>query len=335
MKGQKAVLLVNVGTPDNPGKKAVRKYLFQFLNDKRVIDLPWLVRKFLVNVIIVPFRAAKSTQLYRRLWTSEGSPLLTYSIKLANKLNDSLGDNYRVIPAMRYGNPSLTQALKRLERENPAAIIIMPLFPQYASSTTGSIVEHVFTKMKKWEVLPELKIIDQFFQSPAFIRAYAAQIKKYNPEQYDHILFSYHGLPLRQINKVHPAVNEGNCSCEEDMPAHGVRCYKAACFSTTRLLTRELNLTKENFTTAFQSRLSKNWLTPFSDEIIVDLAKKGKKKLLVAAPSFVTDCLETIIEIGEDYNKIFQENGGEQLTLVSSLNNSGDWVKGLKEIISS
>lgn len=333
MAGQKVVLLVNVGTPDKPEKKAVRKYLTEFLNDKRVIDLPWLLRKFLVNIIIIPFRAAKSTRLYMRLWTSEGSPLLTYSIKLAEKLNISLGDNFRVIPAMRYGNPSLKNALTSLERENPAEIILLPLFPQYASSTTGSIIEAAFSQIKSWEAMPKIRVIDQFFNTEAFVKAYAAQMAKYNPASYDYIIFSYHGLPIRQINKLHPDILDTNCTCETELPKHGHRCYKATCFATTRKLAAELQLNPAGYTTSFQSRLSKNWLTPFSDEVIIDLAKKGNKKVLVAAPSFVTDCLETIVEIGEDYKDIFIENGGEELTLVEGLNDSDEWIAGLKEII--
>ncbi|MDZ7777457.1 MAG: ferrochelatase [Bacteroidales bacterium] len=213
---KKAVLLVNVGTPDAPVVKDVRRYLTQFLNDARVIDIPWLFRKLLVNLIIIPFRVKKSTALYRRLWTPEGSPLLIYLESLAAKLQQLQEDDTEVLGVMSYGKPSLSGALKRIEKENFQEVIVFPLYPQYASSTTGSVFENIMSRMKRWEVFPGIRFIGQYYDHPAFLEAYARRIRPYRPEKYDHIVFSYHGLPLRQINKVHPEVSADECNCEKE-----------------------------------------------------------------------------------------------------------------------
>ena len=330
---KKALLLVNVGTPDKPEVGAVRRYLSQFLNDPRVIDIPWLGRKLLVNGIIVPFRAKKSTRLYQKLWTDNGSPLLLHLENLAEKLQEKMGEEFSVFGAMRYGNPSMKDVLNKIRREQFDEIVVFPLYPHYASSTTGSVVEEVMNRVRKWNVIPAVRSINQYYRHPSFLSAFAEKIKRYRPEEYDRILFSYHGLPVRQVEKVHPSVTEAECSCEMAMPQHGTFCYKATCYETTRLLVRQLDLDNEKVLTAFQSRLSKNWLKPFADETIHDLAAQGHKKVLVIAPSFVSDCLETTIEIGEEYKELFEENGGEKLTLVESLNSDDQWAAALKEIV--
>jgi ferrochelatase len=173
---------------------------------------------------------------------------------------------------------------------------------------------------------PAVKITGQFYSHPAFIEAFASQIKKYDPHKYDHVLFSFHGLPLRHIQKSHPEVDYVTCNCENELPAHGAFCYKATCFETTRLLTKRLNLVAGSYSVSFQSRLSKNWLTPFTDKRLEELIAAGKKKVLIVAPSFVADCLETIVEIGEEYKTLFKQLGGEELTLVESLNDNDDWI---------
>ena len=328
-----AVILANVGTPDEPKVGAVRRYLFQFLNDRRVIDLPWLLQKFLVNVIIVPFRAPKSTKLYQLLWTPEGSPLLTISNDVKEKLQENLGDNYKVFVGMRYQNPSIKKVLCEIKEKEFGKVVILPMFPQYASSTTGTISQLVKTEMAKWYVIPELSIISQFYDNKGFIKAFANQVKKYKPEEFDHIIFSYHGLPYSQTDKVHPAIKTVNCNCENQMPVHGRYCYKATCYETTRLLAKDLDLPKESYSVAFQSRLTKNWLKPFSDEEVKRLAQEGKKRVLIVAPAFIADCLETIVEIGIEYQEIFKEYGGEKIQLVESLNASPEWIETLKQII--
>ena len=335
MSQKTAVILANVGTPDEPTVPAVRRYLFQFLNDRRVIDLPWLLQKFLVNVIIVPFRAPKSTNLYKLLWTEKGSPLLAISNESRDKLQERLGENYEVFVGMRYQNPSLKKVLQTIKEKRFDKIVVLPMFPQYASSTAGTIVQMVNTVTAGWNVIPELNIISQFYDNHRFIKAFAAQIRKYNPADYDHIIFSYHGLPFSQTDRVHPAIKTVNCNCEVEMPEHGRFCYKATCYETTRLLAIELGLPKSAYSVAFQSRLTKNWLKPFTDKEVIKLAKEGKKRVLIAAPAFIADCLETIVEIGIEYQHLFEENGGEKIQLAESLNANDDWIETLAELVSN
>lgn len=328
---KKAILLVNTGTPDAPTVKEVRKYLFHFLNDPRVIDLPWLTRKLLVNLIIVPFRSPKSAGLYRKIWTREGSPLLLHTLTLRDKLQTKLAENFDVFVAMRYGNPSIKKAIDEIGRSNYRELIVVPLFPQYASSTTGSIVDAVKCEAEKCKL--EVRFVEQFYKHPAFINAFASKIEVYKPAVYDHVVFSYHGLPNRHLDKSHPGISHKNCTCEHRMPTHGSHCYKATCYETTRLLALKLGLKPENYTVAFQSRLSNNWMTPFTDHVLKDLAQKGVKKVLVTAPAFVADCLETTLELGVEYRELFIESGGTELCLVESLNADDKWVKALAEII--
>lgn len=333
MHQKKALILVNVGTPDKPEVKYVRKYLSQFLNDRRVIDLPWLLQKMLVNLIIVPFRAPKSTILYQKLWTEKGSPLLIYLNSVTAKLQKRLHNEYDVYGAMSYGNPPLKEVLNTVKNKGYEEIVVFPLYPQYASSTAGSVSELVLKEIRNWYVIPAFRFVNQFYSHPAFVDAFVSRIRKYQPEKFDYVIFSYHGLPIRQINKVHPGKEYNQCTCEKQLPEHGTYCYKATCYETTRLLADKLQLATNSYTTSFQSRLSNNWLTPFTDKTLIDLASKGKKKLLVVTPSFVADCLETIIEIGDEYSKLFKEHGGENLVLVESLNDSDDWIEAIAEIL--
>jgi ferrochelatase len=330
------VLLIQLGTPNSPSVSDVRKYLSEFLNDPRVIDIPYLLRKFLVNIIIVPFRAPKSAKLYKQLWTDKGSPLLFYSESLKEKVQFALGNNFEVELAMRYQSPSMDAVLGRMQKKGYERIIIFPLFPQYASASSGSAIEKALRIIKQWWVIPELKIISQFYNNEDYISSVVEQGKKYNHSEFDHILFSYHGLPVRQVDKVYtdgkPCEDH---NCETEINQSNQFCYKSACYATTRLLAEKLNIPKEKYTVCFQSRLDKKWLEPFSDKVIIELAKKGAKKLLVFSPAFVADCLETIVEIGHDYFQLFKANGGSHLQLVESLNDSPRWVHAVKNIILS
>jgi protoporphyrin/coproporphyrin ferrochelatase len=332
---KKALLLVNVGTPDKPEKKHVRRYLFQFLNDRYVIDLPWLLQKVLVNFIIIPFRVSKSTRLYKKLRTDKGFPLLVYLREIANKVQNLLDDDYFVIPAMRYGNPNLKKAIQEIKSKNPEEIVVLPLYPQYATSTTLSVIHKTKYYVNKLKINSPIHFIEQFYDHPAFIKAFAEQIQKYHPGDYDHILFSYHGLPIRQINKIHPYISAESCTCEQFMPEQGKYCYKATCFETTRLLVKHLKIPENKCSIGFQSRLTKKWMSPFTDDLLKALAARGIKKVLMVAPSFVADCLETIVEIGIEYRKIFLEHGGETLDLVESLNSSDIWAHGIREILTT
>ncbi|MBN1649920.1 MAG: ferrochelatase [Bacteroidales bacterium] len=330
---RKAILLVNVGTPDKPELSSVRKYLSEFLNDPYVIDLPWLLRKLLVNFIIVPFRSPKSTKLYQQLWEKEGSPLLTNTQKLGNKLALKMGEDYAVFIAMRYGNPSIRKALKEIASGKFSEVIVLPLFPQYALSTTETAIQKVYKEAKKINLIPAIKVVDQFYNHPEFLKAWLARAQEYDLKKYDHFVFSYHGLPLSHIQKSHPQKDLTTCNCTDIMPDFGARCYKATCYATNRLLVAQLGLKEADYSLAFQSRLTKNWLSPFTDELVIKLAKEGKKHILIFAPAFVADCLETKVELGIEYAELFKKAGGETLKLVESLNHSDAWVSALDSII--
>ena len=334
MKSKTGVLLVNLGTPDSPSVSDVRKYFFEFLNDPRVIDLPWLLRKILVNIIIVPFRSPKSANIYKQLWTENGSPLLIYGKKVKEKLQNELGSEYDVELAMRYRNPSMDAVLEKMRKKQYEKLIIIPMFPQYASASAGSVIEKAMKIISKWWVIPEIKFTGQFYDNEDFINSFVEIAKKYNIDEFDHILFSYHGLPVRQVDKVY--IDGKKCSvhnCENEITEDNKFCYKAACYATSRLLAEKLNISKDKYTVCFQSRLDKNWLEPFTDKIIIQKAKENTKKLLVFSPAFVSDCLETIVEIGIEYQKLFNEHGGEKIQLVESLNEHPMWIKTLKNLI--
>jgi ferrochelatase len=333
-----AVVLVQLGTPDSPKVSDVRRYLREFLNDPRVIDIPWLLRKILVNLIIVPFRAPKSAKIYKELWDmSNGiSPLMTHTINLKAKLEKKFADeNIHFFMAMRYQNPSIPSVLNEIKLANFDQIIFLPLFPQYASASTGSAMEACMNEVRKWWVIPEIKVISQFYENDGYITTQAELGKALNPENYDHVLFSYHALPERQVDKVYHEPKDlcADEPCESEINERNKFCYKATCFATTRLIAQKIGLSEDQYTVCFQSRLDKKWLRPFSDEIVEERAKKGDKKLLVFSPAFVADCLETLIEIGDEYQEIFEEHGGEKVQLVPSCNDHDLFVDGLEKEI--
>ncbi|WP_372750870.1 ferrochelatase [Labilibaculum sp.] len=334
MQKKTTVLLLNLGTPKSPKVSDVRTYLFEFLNDRRVIDIPWLLRKILVNLIIVPFRSKASSKIYKQLWTKDGSPLLIYAEKVKDLLQKELDNNFTVEIAMRYEQPSMKNVLRKIQKNMPDQLIILPMYPQYASSSTGSTFEKAMEIIKKWEVIPEVKFINQFFDHQGYLETIAEQARKHNIDDFDHVIFSYHGLPIRQINKVHPHRNCFDCDCHKQFkPDTDYYCYRATCFETSRLLAEKLGISKEKYTVSFQSRLDKNWLEPFSDKIVEEKAKNGAKKLLVFSPAFVADCLETTVEIGIEYREIFTKNGGDKLVLVESLNDHPKWIATLKDLV--
>lgn len=328
-----AVILMNVGSPDEPKIGAVWRYLTEFLNDKRVIDLPWLLRKFLVNFIIIPFRVKNSTKLYKLLWTEKGSPLIFHSYEMKQKLQVKLGDDFEVFVAMRYQKPDYKRVIRQIKAQGSKKLILFPLYPHYAMSTTETTVVAVEQELKKQKVDLELKVVDQFYDHPMFLKAFAEQGRKYDMNNYDHFVFSYHGLPNRHLEKSHPGITVEQCSCQKAMPEHGHHCYRATCYATSRLLAKEIGIKSENYSVAFQSRLDNKWMEPFTDEVLLTKLKEGKKRILVFAPAFVTDCLETIIEIGDEYKEEFMEKGGEKLQLVESLNSESAWIDTMSELI--
>lgn len=331
------ILLIQLGTPDSPSVADVRSYLSEFLNDPRVIDIPYLIRKILVNGIIVPFRAPKSAKVYKELWTlgNGESPLLTHSRQLKELLQAEFKDEHITVElAMRYKNPSLDVVLERMRKANYDRIVILPLFPQYASASSGSAIEKAMDIIRKWWVIPEIKIISQFYDNSGYIDSIVDNAQKFNLAEYDHILFSYHGLPERQVDKVYDGSDLcQDQPCETQINDENKFCYKATCYATTRLIAEKMGLTENQYTVCFQSRLDKKWLTPFSDKVVEEWGKKGAKKLLVFSPAFVADCLETLIEIGDEYQEIFEEHGGDKVQLVPSSNTHPAFVAGLTKLI--
>jgi len=331
MKHKNGLLLIQLGTPESPRVQDVRRYLRVFLSDKRVLDIPALIRYALLNFIILPFRSKRSAKAYKKIWTDQGSPLRTISNNLKNKLQKNLEATHHVALGMRYGEPSLKQAMKDLAHCD--SITVLPLYPQYASSSTGSSLEEVLAYFSTQTVIPSLRIIRDFYAHPAFINAQAEQIKPFltldNPI---YCLFSYHGLPVRHIEKAgceHVCLE--NCPKPEES---NTGCYRAQCFETTRQLVEALGLTQNQYSTAFQSRLGKTpWIKPYTDEMLEQLASKGIKRLMIACPAFVTDCLETLEEIGMEAQKAWLALGGEELTLVPCLNDEDHWVQALSQII--
>lgn len=329
----KAFLLINLGTPDSPDKKSVRSYLRQFLNDPFVIDMPRIARLLLVNLMIIPFRLNKSTKLYKRLWTESGSPILLHLEKLRERLQHESGEKYPVYVAMRYGNPSIQSVLSTIDQSGVEEVLVLPLFPQYASSTTGSIVHAVQKHKKKLQNIRDIKFIRQFYDDPGFINAFCKRIAGYQPESFDHIIFSCHSLPERHIQLIHPEHRVHGCVCEQKMPVYGKECYKATGYQTARLIAGALNLSQDHYTVSFQSRFARKWIGPFTEDVVIQLAREGKSRILVVAPSFVADCLETIVEIGQDYRELFIRHGGKELVMCESLNAEEEWVEAVKKLV--
>ena len=331
------VLLIQLGTPDSPKTSDVRRYLSEFLNDPRVIDIPWLPRKLLVNGIIVPFRAPKSAKVYKELWEhGHGvSPLKTHTENLVKLVQERFNSTHvKIEMAMRYQNPSMDSVLERMRKENYDQLIIIPLFPQYASASSGSAIEKAMNIIRKWWVIPEVKIVSQFWNHQGYIDSVVDRARAFDLAEYDHVLFSYHGLPERQVDKVYEGTDLcGDQPCETEVNEKNKFCYKATSYATTRRIAQQLGLREDDYTVCFQSRLDKKWLTPFSDKVVEEWGKKGAKKLLVFSPAFVADCLETIIEIGEEYQEIFEEHGGGKVQLVPSSNDHPRFIDCLVDLI--
>lgn len=334
--GKTGVLIVNLGTPDSPSVPDVRKYLREFLMDARVIDIPFVQRFMLINAIIAPFRAPKSAKVYKELWDEQGSPLKYYGVIVERELQKSLGNDYVVKLAMRYQSPSIEAGLAEFQRMGLTDLVVVPFFPQYASASTGSVYEKVMDILKTWQVVPQLRFVNRFSDHPKFIEGFVRLGRKYlNEREYDHVLFSYHGLPERQILK--GDVTGSVCQlgeCCSSLHALNQHCYRAQCFETTRQLVRGLGIPEGKYTTCFQSRLGRTpWIKPYTDDVIRELPKKGIKSVLAFSPAFVADCLETTIEVGEEYKELFQENGGEHWQLVESLNDSPIWIETLVDLV--
>ncbi len=337
MKEQQGLLLVNLGTPDAPETGAVRRYLREFLSDQRVLDIPAPARWALLELLILPTRPARSAEAYRKVWTEAGSPLLVHSRKLAARLQEALGQTWVVALGMRYGQPSLTSALEKLSAAALRNVTVLPLYPQYASSSTGSTLERVFALAgQAWNV-PALRVVPPFFDHPAFLEAWAEVARPALAEaRPDHVLFSFHGLPERHILKSDASgkhcLQSASC-CDVEVPENRW-CYRAQCFRTARALTGRLGLPPGQTTVSFQSRLGRTpWLKPYTDLLLGELAGKGVRRLAVLCPAFVADCLETLEEIGIRARADFLRAGGEALTLVPSLNAHPAFVRALVQLV--
>ncbi len=332
---KKGVILTNLGSPDSTEVKDVRKYLSEFLMDERVIDMPYIRRLLLVRGIIVPFRAPKSAEAYRIIWGKEGSPLIAISRQLQKAVQAQM--DIPVELAMRYGNPSPKEAYDKLLAANPdmEEVIILPLYPHYAMSSFETAVEYMKEVHKKNNYSFKLTIIGAYYNNAGYIQALAESMKPYLKQEYDQLLFSYHGIPARHLQKSDPT--KSHClkvtdCCNVASPAHAT-CYRHQVFVTTKLVTEALNIPKEKYSVSFQSRLGKGWLEPFTDIRLEQLPKEGIKKLLILCPAFVSDCLETLEEIAIRGKESFMGAGGEEYTMIPCMNTQSAWVKTVVELV--
>jgi protoporphyrin/coproporphyrin ferrochelatase len=325
---KKGIVLMNLGSPDSTEVKDVRRYLKEFLMDERVIDVPYLLRAFLINGIIVPFRAPKSAEAYKTIWTKEGSPLVVFTKQLQQALQLKVDEPVAI--AMRYGNPTPQFAFDELQKNNPdlEEVLAIPLYPHYAMSSFETAVVSAREVHEKNNYSFKLNFLAPFYNEPHYINALAENIKPYLQKEHDHILFSYHGIPGRHIRKSDVTgchcLKVENC-CDVASPAHA-HCYRHQVFTTTRLVMEQLNIPKEKYSISFQSRLGKGWLQPFTDIRLQELPKEGIKKLLILCPAFVSDCLETLEEIDERGKEDFMKAGGGEFTMIPCLNTNPLWV---------
>ncbi len=330
---KKALLLVNLGTPDKPTYLSVFKYLRQFLMDGRVININPFLRFILVNFIICPTRSFSSTKVYKEVWDKNtGSPLLHNTSKLTEKLSNKIED-YDVYFAMRYQNPSIESVINNILETNPDEITVLPLFPHYAAATTGSVYQEISRIISKKWVVPNIRFINQFYDNEKFIDAWVDKASKFDLNSYDKVIFSYHGIPNSHVDNVYPDSLCSDHNCELEVTDENKFCYKATTYETTKILANRLNLSPDKYQVTFQSRLTNKWLTPFTDEVLESLPDTGNKSVLVFSPAFTADCLETIIEIGDEYKELFFEAGGEKLDYVESLNYSDLWADAIIDII--
>lgn len=338
-KSNQAVLLVNLGSPNNTDVSSVRRYLNEFLMDPYVIQLPWILRRLIVGLFVLPFRPKASAHAYQSIWTSEGSPLIVLSMKLLKAVQERTKTPVRM--AMRYGNPSIeSQVLEICDLPNIDEILLVPLYPHYAESTIKTTIAETERVIKKHQLAISLKAIEPFYDQPGYIEALvkSAQPWTEDPSHFDHVLFSYHGLPESHLTGTDPTgnhcLNQENC-CSVSSAAHAT-CYRHQVLKTTECFVNEAGLEPEQYTVAFQSRLGRaRWLEPSTNDTLIELANAGVKKLLVLCPAFVSDCLETLEEIELQGAETFKSHGGESLTLIPCLNDNPLWVENLMELIES
>jgi len=335
-RATRGVLLVNLGSPEAPESGAVRHYLREFLSDPRVLDMNPVGRALLLYGVILPFRPAKSAEAYRKIWTEEGSPLLVHSRALAAEVRARLGGGWQVELAMRYGEPSVAGALDRLRAAAVDEIVVLPLYPQYAASSTGSSLEAIFRLAGARWVVPSLQVVPPFHDDDGFLDAFVEVARPMlAAADYQHLLFSFHGLPERQVRKTDDSGRHclASPTCCDALAAVNRNCYRAQCFATARALAARLGREEGSWSVSFQSRLGRTpWIQPYTDVVLPALAAAGKKRVAVKCPAFVADCLETLEEIGIRAREQFIAAGGELLTLVPSLNSSPRWVDAVVDL---
>lgn len=324
---------MNLGSPDSTEVKDVSRYLKEFLMDERVIDISYLARYFLIHGIIVPFRAPKSAEAYKTIWTKEGSPLVVLTRQLQKALQEQAGLPVEI--AMRYGKPGAAHAFDSLVKnhEGIEEVLAIPLYPHYAMSSFETAVENAKQVHAKNKYPFKLSFAKPFYNDPGYIHALAESIRPYLQQPHDHILFSYHGVPGRHIRKSDitgcHCLKADNC-CEVASPAHKY-CYRHQVFTTTRLVMEALNVAADKYSVSFQSRLGKGWLEPFTDIRLEEMPKEGFRRLLILCPAFVSDCLETLEEIAERGKDTFMKAGGETYTMIPCLNTNPLWVNVLSK----
>lgn len=333
---KRGVLLVNLGTPDNPNYGGVFRYLNQFLTDGRVIDIPWALRQVLVRGIIAPFRSKASSEIYKKLWTEEGSPIKVYGYKVQEEVQRILGKEYHVELAMRYQNPSIESAVAKLKAAFVDEIIVFPMFPHYASASTGSAMEEVMRVLSKEQMIWPLKMINSYYDNPDMIQVFADNARKHDLDKMDHVLFSFHGVPQRHMRKADPTKKwcQKKENCCSTMCDANKFCYSAQCHQTAHLIATELGLSKDQYTICYQSRLGKDpWMQPYTTDTLKERRAAGDNNLLVFSAAFVADCLETTVEISDEYQEEWEEMGGEHLYLVESLNDNPKWINAVADMV--
>ncbi len=330
---KRKVILINTGSPDSSKVKDVRTYLIEFLTDPNVIDIPTIPRYMLVYAIIAPFRAFRSAKLYKKLETDKGFPLVYHTDDLAKKIKPLLDDHTDISFAMRYGKPSLKDAIQSIKDQDYDEILFIPMYPQFASSTTGSNIRFLQRELRDVNQKTKFKILPDFHMHSSFIELWQKKISSYNLQEFDALLFSFHGVPIRQTESAHPGKSCASLRCTDEYNEKNRYCYQAACYQTARAISEDLDMDQNKVHVSFQSRFGSKWLSPFTDRVIENLAGEGKKKILVVSPAFVADCLETTVEIGDEYQSLFARHGGGELTLVPSLNSDSDWAAYLAGLI--
>jgi ferrochelatase len=331
---KQGILLINLGSPDSTGVGDVRRYLRQFLMDGRVLDAPWPIRFCVVHGAILPKRPIESAKAYEKIWQPEGSPLIISSQAICDEMERRF-PGAAVELAMRYQNPSVESALGKLKEQGVRSLMVFPLFPHYAMSSYESAVERVRVVAGKLAPEMDLRIVPPYYDDEDYIEALVESAAEYLRQDFDHLLFSFHGIPERHLRKSDPSgchcLASADC-CSGDHPSHAT-CYRAQCFKTMRAFVEKAGVPTDKYSYAFQSRLGRDpWLKPYTDKVIEEMPGKGIKRLLVICPVFISDCLETIEEIGMRAKEDFEQAGGDSLQLIPCLNEHPRWLDAMETI---